>query len=196
MFLPSARLGLYLAFREWLRPEQRLLMSPVNDDVVFFTVLAAGLIPVLGPLDPRTGNLDPDSVGEAAWRSVSAVMTRNLYGIPDQMEHLAEICRRKDILLIEDASQALDSCAGGQRVGKFSSVAVFSLSKHIEGVGGVLAFSEAERRPSLLCRAQTETLHRSLPAILEGAVRSVFRSGQNHGHSGGFAAGEAPLLPT
>jgi hypothetical protein len=176
MFLPSGRLGLYLAFREWLRPGQRLLMSPVNDDVVFFTVLAAGLIPVVGPLDPRTGNLDPASVGEAAWRSISAVMTTNLYGIPDQMQHLAEICRRKDVLLIEDASQALDSYFGGQRVGEFSSVAVFSLSKHIEGVGGVLAFSEAERRPSLLSRAQTETLHRSLPAILEDAARPVFRS--------------------
>jgi hypothetical protein len=176
MFLPSGRLGLYLAFREWLRPGQRLLMSPVNDDVVFFTVLAAGLIPVLGPVDPRTGNLDPDSVGEAAWRSVSAVMTTNLYGIPDQMQHLAEICQRKDILLIEDACQALDSHFGGQRIGEFSSVAVFSLSKHIEGVGGILAFSEAKRRPSLFSRAHAETLHRSLPAILEDAVRPVFRS--------------------
>jgi hypothetical protein len=176
MFLPSGRLGLYLAFREWLRPGQRLLMSPVNDDVVFFTVLAAGLIPVMGPLDPRTGNLDPDSVGEAAWRSIGAVMTTNLYGIPDQMEQLAEICRRQDILLIEDACQALDSHFDGQRVGEFSSVAVFSLSKHIDGVGGVLAFCEAERRPSLLSRAQTETLPRPLPATLEDAVRPVLRS--------------------
>jgi dTDP-4-amino-4,6-dideoxygalactose transaminase len=176
MFLPSARLGLYLAFREWLRPGQRLLMSPVNDDVVFFTVLAAGLIPVMGPLDPRTGNLDPTSVGEAAWRSVSAVMTTNLYGIPDQMQHLAEICRRKGILLIEDASQALDSRAGGLRVGEFSSVAVFSLSKHIEGVGGVLSFSDADRQSSLRSRAEKETLRRSVLAMLDDAGRPVLRS--------------------
>ena len=67
LFLPSGRLSLYLAFREWLRPGQRLLMSPVNDDVVFFTVLAAGLIPVVGPLDPRTGNLDPDAKTNLWW---------------------------------------------------------------------------------------------------------------------------------
>jgi hypothetical protein len=176
MFLPSGRLGLYLAFREWLRPGQRLLMSPVNDDVVFFTVLAAGLIPVVGPLDPRTGNLDADSVGEAVWRDVSAVMTTNLYGIPDQMGQLAEICRRQDILLIEDACQALDSNFGGQRIGEFSSVAVFSLTKHIDGVGGVLAFSEAERRASLLSRGQTEILTRSLTVTLEDVVRPVLRS--------------------
>jgi len=176
MFLPSGRLGLYLVLREWMRPGQRLLMSPVNDDVVFFTVLAAGIIPVLGPLDPRTGNLDPCSVDETTWRTLNGVMTTNLYGIPDQMQQLAEICRRHDALLIEDACQALDSHVGGQRVGEFSSVTVFSLSKHIEGVGGVLAFSESERRPSLLSRANTETLHRSLPAILEDAVRPAFRS--------------------
>src|SRR5687767_5843946 len=60
LYLPSGRLGLYVAFREWLSPGDRLLMSPVTDDVVFFTVLAAGLVPVLGPIDPRTGNLDPE----------------------------------------------------------------------------------------------------------------------------------------
>jgi hypothetical protein len=176
IFVPSGRFGLYLVFREWLRPGQQLLMSPVNDDVVFFTVLAAGLIPVMGPVDPRTGNLDPASVDEATWRSVSAVMTTNLYGIPDQMEQLVEICRRHDLLLIEDACQALDSHFGSQRIGEFSSVAVFSLAKHIEGVGGVLAFSEAERRTSLLSRAQAEILHRSVPAILQDAVRPGLRS--------------------
>jgi dTDP-4-amino-4,6-dideoxygalactose transaminase len=176
MFLPSGRLGLYLAFREWLRPGQRLLMSPVNDDVVFFTVLAAGLNPVIGPLDPRTGNLDLRSVGEDVWRSVSAVMTTNLYGIPDQVEQLAEICRRRDILLIEDACQALDSRCGDLLIGQFSSVAVFSLNKHIAGVGGVLAFSEAERRTSLVSRALAEVLHRSVPNILQYPVRPVLRS--------------------
>lgn len=176
IFLPSGRLGLYLAFREWLRPGQQLLMSPVNDDVVFFTVLAAGLIPIIGPLDPRTGNLDPNSVDEATWRSVSAVLTTNLYGIPDQMEQLVEICWRHDVLLIEDACQALDSHVGSHRVGEFSSVAVFSLSKHIEGVGGILAFSEAQRRPSILSRAQAETLHRPITTTLQDAVRPVLRS--------------------
>jgi DegT/DnrJ/EryC1/StrS aminotransferase family len=176
MFVPSGRFGLYLAFREWLRPGQGLLMSPINDDVVFFTALAAGLIPVLGPLDARTGNLDPNSVGEATWRRVSAVMTTNLYGIPDQMERLVEICQRYGILLIEDACQALDFRFDNQRVGEFSSVAVFSLCKHIEGVGGVLAFSEAERRTSLLCRANAEMLRRSIPATLQDAVRPAVRS--------------------
>jgi len=46
LYVPSGRAALYFAFREWLRPGDRLLMSPVTDDVVFFVVLAAGLVPV------------------------------------------------------------------------------------------------------------------------------------------------------
>src|SRR5207248_6047829 len=66
LYLPSGRVALYLAFREWLRPGDRVLMSPINDDVVFFVVLAAGLVPVLGPVDP-------DKIGRASCRERGVV---------------------------------------------------------------------------------------------------------------------------
>ena len=76
------REALYLAFREWLRPGNRLLMSPLNDDVLFFVVLAAGLVPVSGPVDPRTGNLDPAAIGDAAWATLRSMLTTNLMESP------------------------------------------------------------------------------------------------------------------
>src|SRR6266571_1977445 len=162
LYLPSGRLALYLAFREWLRPGDRILISPINDDVVFFTVLAAGLVPVLGPLDPATGNLDPSAVNDGTWSGLKAVMTTNLYGIPDRMDLLDDRCRRHGILLIEDACQALDSRLGDRRIGQFSPVAAFSLTKHVDGVGGVLCFSEEGRRIPLAWRADSEIRRRSL----------------------------------
>jgi dTDP-4-amino-4,6-dideoxygalactose transaminase len=153
LYVPSGRLALYLAFREWLRPGDRLLMSPVNDDVVFFTVLAAGLIPVLGPIDPATGNLDPAALSDRTWSSLKAVMTTNLYGIPDRMDRLQEQCGRHGLTLIEDACQALDSRFGDRGIGQISTVSAFSLTKHVDGVGGVLCFSEGERRAALARRA-------------------------------------------
>src|SRR6059036_3066658 len=120
LYVPSGRFALYLAFTEWLRPGDRILIAPVNDDVVFFTLLAAGLVPVIAPLDPATGNLDPLAVDEHIWCSLKAVMTTNLYGIPDRMDLLEEKCRRHSILLIEDACQALDSRFGDRRIGQIS----------------------------------------------------------------------------
>jgi len=160
IYLPSGRLALYLAFREWLRPADRILISPINDDVVFFTVLAAGLRPVIGPVDPATGNLAPEAVDESVWPGLRAVMTTNLYGIPDRMDLLESRCRRHGLLLIEDACQALDTRFGGRRIGQISDVAVFSLTKHVRGVGGVLAFTETGRGVSLTGRTRSEVARR------------------------------------
>jgi hypothetical protein len=176
LYVPSGRAALYLAFREWLRPGDRVLMSPVNDDVVFFVVLAAGLIPVLGPIDARTGNLDPAAIDDSTWSSLRAVLTTNLYGIPDRMDLLAERCRRHGLVLLEDAAHALDSHCDGQRIGQFGVAAAYSLSKHLGVVGGVLTFASVGRRQALMRRAAQEFRPFSLPAATVFRVRSVVRT--------------------
>jgi len=196
VYLPSGRLALYLAFKEYLKPGDRLLMSPVDDDVVFFTVLAAGLLPVLGPLDPRTGNLDPEGMDEATWKTLSAVMTTNLYGIPDRMDRWVEICQRHRLLLIEDACQALDSRLGNRRVGQFSSVAAFSLTKHTDGAGGVLTFTDSARRGSILAAADSE-IHR--PSAWEAGLTALRRglrsTAETTGTHGGLQRLRRALVP-
>lgn len=154
IYLPSGRLALFLAFQEWLRPGDLVLMSPVDDDVVFFTVLAAGLVPVLGPIDPGTGNIDPAAIPESTWARLRAVLTTNLYGIPDRMDLLEAACRRHGLQLIEDACHAFDSRFNGRRIGTFGKATAYSLSKHMGIAGGVLAFSEAGRRERLVQRAK------------------------------------------
>ena len=163
LFLPSGRLALYLAFRAWLHPGDRILMSPVNDDVVFFLVLAAGLVPVFGPLDPATGNLDLDAVPAEVWPRLRAVLTTNLYGIPDNMTRLRSLCARHGTLIIEDACHALDSRHGGQRIGTFGTAAAFSLSKHLKVLGGILTFADSGQRAALAGQAQALLEARSLP---------------------------------
>jgi hypothetical protein len=176
LYLPSGRAALYLAFREWLRPGDRVLMSPVNDDVVFFVVLAAGLVPVLGPVDPRTGNLDPTAIDDATWARLRGVLTTNLYGIPDRMDVLEERCRRHNLVFLEDAAHAIDSHWDGRRIGQFGVAAAYSLHKHLDVVGGVLTFSDAGRRESLARAAAQELRHRSLPAAIAHRARSFFRT--------------------
>lgn len=166
LFLPSGRLALLLAFHTWLRSGDRILMSPVNDDVVFFLVLAAGLEPVIGPIDPATGNLDPDAVPAELWPSLRAVLTTNLYGIPDNMQRLRSHCDQHGSLLIEDACHALDSRFLGQRIGSFGTVAVFSLAKHLGVAGGVLSFADSSQHASLIALAAKLLQPRRLPASL------------------------------
>lgn len=144
LYTPSCRLALYLALRHWCRPGGRVLMSPVNDDVIFFVVLAAGLRPVQAPLSPVDGSIDLAAVPEELWDGLSGVVTTNLYGNPDPAPELLARCRASGIPLIEDAAHAIGSRVDGRPVGTFGDASVFSLSKHVGAkTGGFLAFSDA-----------------------------------------------------
>ncbi|KIF74744.1 hypothetical protein QR77_13665 [Streptomyces sp. 150FB] len=150
LYVPSCRLGLYVALRHWCPPGGRVLMSPVNDDVIFFVVLAAGLRPVQAPLNPLDGSIDLAGMPEAAWRGLSAVLTTNLYGNPDRAPELRSRCDALGIPLIEDAAHAIGSRVGGRPVGTFGDASVFSLSKHVGAkTGGFLAVADPRLRTEL-----------------------------------------------
>ncbi|MEW1869874.1 DegT/DnrJ/EryC1/StrS family aminotransferase [Streptomyces caelestis] len=143
VYVPSCRFGLFVALRHWCPPGGRVLMSPVNDDVVFFVVLAAGLRPVQAPLNPFDGTVDVDAVPEETWGSLSAVLTTNLYGNPDPAPRLRARCDALGIPLLEDAAHAIGSEVGGRPVGAWGEASVFSLSKHADAqAGGFLSLAD------------------------------------------------------
>jgi dTDP-4-amino-4,6-dideoxygalactose transaminase len=181
VYTPSARLALYLALRRWCRPGARVLMSPVNDDVILFVVLAAGLRPVQAPVSVWDGNIDPAAVPESTWRNVDAVLTTNLYGMPDRVVELRRRCEELGIPLIEDAAHAIGTHVKGQPIGTFGKAAAFSLSKHVAAMaGGFLAVGDARTRRELeLLRDDLlvpSRLREDLATTLRPLARSAVRT--------------------
>jgi hypothetical protein len=177
VYTPSARLALYLALRRWCRPGARVLMSPVNDDVILFVVLAAGLRPVQAPVSVWDGNIDPAAVPEATWRSVDAVLTTNLYGMPDRVVELRRRCDELGIPLFEDAAHAIGTHVDGQPIGTFGKAAAFSLSKHVAAMaGGFLAVEDARTRRELELLRDDLLVPRRLRADLATTLRPLARS--------------------
>ena len=78
--------------------------APLDDDVILFVVLAAGLRPVMAPVSANSGAIDPAAVPDATWSSLCGVLTTNLYGLPDRVAELRARCDRLGIPLIEDAA--------------------------------------------------------------------------------------------
>lgn len=153
-------------------------MSPVNDDVMVFVVLAAGLRPVMAPVSPRDGNIDIRAVPESTWRSVGSVLTTNVYGMPDDADELRTRCDRMGIPLLEDAAHAIGTTVGDRPIGTFGKAAAFSLGKHAGATGGgFLALEDpADRkalehlRDELLAPRQ---LHRDLAYALRPLARAA-----------------------
>ncbi|MFJ6729897.1 DegT/DnrJ/EryC1/StrS family aminotransferase [Streptomyces sp. NPDC091281] len=172
VYVPSCRLGLFVALRHWCPPGGRVLMSPVNDDVILFVVLAAGLRPVQAPLRPRDASIDVDAVPDEVWGSLSAVLTTNLYGNPDDAPRLREKCDALGIPLFEDAAHAIGSEVGGRPVGTWGDASVFSLSKHVGAkAGGVLSCADPGLREALEKTADDLLLSGRITAELAYTVR-------------------------
>ena len=147
VFMPSGRFAIHLAYQLLLSPGDRILMSPLEDDTVFFGALAVGLQPVMAPVSIYDGNMRIDAIDDATWSTISAVLTGNTYGLPDRVVELSATCGKLGIPLIEDAAHALETDVDGHPIGSFGAVSVFSLSKHFPGRGGVLAIDgEINRR--------------------------------------------------
>ncbi|MFF8353494.1 DegT/DnrJ/EryC1/StrS family aminotransferase [Streptomyces chartreusis] len=181
VYTPSARLALYLALRRWCRPGGRVLMSPVNDDVILFVVLAAGLRPVQAPVSQWDGNIDPAAVPDSTWRDIDAVLTTNLYGLPDRVVELRRRCDQLGIPLIEDVAHAIGTHVDGRPIGTFGTAAAFSLSKHVAAMaGGFLAVDGTRARRELeLLRDDLLTprrLREDLATTLRPLARSTVRT--------------------
>ena len=144
--MPSGRFAIHLAFRLLLSPGDRILMSPLEDDTVFFGALAAGLRPVMAPVSTHDGNMCFEAVDDATWSTIAAVLTGNTYGLPDRVVEARSRCDRLNIPLIEDAAHALETEVDGRPIGSFGAASVFSLSKHFPGRGGVLSLEEEDSR--------------------------------------------------
>lgn len=104
-------------------------------------VRMVGATPVFADIDPKSMCLGPDSLRAAITDRTVAVIAVHLYGHPAPMDELATVCGDHDILLVEDAAQALGAALAGRPVGSLATCAAFSFypTKNITtGEGGMV----------------------------------------------------------
>lgn len=82
--------------------------------------------PVFVDIDAESFNLDPLQVSRALSPRSRAVLPVHVFGQPCALDELQAICSDRDLVLIEDACEAVGSEYNGRRVGTFGKAAVFS----------------------------------------------------------------------
>lgn len=85
-----------------------------------------GATPVFVDIDPDTFNLDLDQVEAAITPRTKAIAPVHLFGQAVDMTRLMAIAQAHELLVIEDAAQAVGSQWRGQRVGSFGQAGCFS----------------------------------------------------------------------
>jgi len=89
-------------------------------------ILYERAMPVFVDIDETSMNMNPELTRQAVTERTRAVLPVHVFGQPCAMTELNGLCRERDLLLIEDACEAVGAEYRGRKVGTFGKAAVFS----------------------------------------------------------------------
>lgn len=130
-----------------LGPGDEVIMPSFTFVSTANAVALRGATPVFVDIDSETLNIDPVKAAEAVTDRTRAIFAVHYAGFPADMDALAAICEAYDLILVEDAAQALGSTYKGRRAGSLGDLAAFSFHETkniISGEGGALAINRAD----------------------------------------------------
>lgn len=112
------------------------------------SIVRAGAKPVFVDIDPVTFNIDPTKIEEAITEKTKAIVPVHLYGQMADMEQIKEIAERYNLVIIEDAAQAIGATYKEKKPGELGTAATYSFfpTKNLGayGDGGMIVTSDEE----------------------------------------------------
>lgn len=136
-----------------VQPGDEVIMPSFNFVSGANAVALRGGVPVFVDVDPLTLNISPEQVESALTERTRAIIAVHYAGVPAEMDSLGEIARQKNLVLIEDAAQAIGSRYRGKLAGGLGDLATFSFHETknvISGEGGAICINN----PSMVERAE------------------------------------------
>jgi dTDP-4-amino-4,6-dideoxygalactose transaminase len=120
-----------------LRPGDEVITTPYSFFATAGAVWRLGARPVFVDIDTETYNIDPAKIEEAVTDRSRAIIPVHLYGQMADMDPVMEVARRHNLVVIEDAAQAIGSEYKGRRAGSIGDMGCFSFfpSKNLGGFG-------------------------------------------------------------
>jgi len=110
-------------------------------------VILAGGKPVFADINPDTYCMDPESLEGQISGKTKAVIPVHLYGLACNMDSVLKLAREHDLMVIEDAAQAIGAKYKGKKVGSLGDIACFSFyaTKNLTtGEGGMITTNVEE----------------------------------------------------
>lgn len=144
----SGTSGLHLCVRALgLKEGDEVITSPFSFAASANALLYERVTPVFVDIDPDSLNIDPQRIEAAITKSTRAILVVHVFGRPARMDQIIPLAKRHNLLLIEDACEAIGAEYQGRKVGTFGDAGVFAFypNKQITtGEGGVVVTSSSQ----------------------------------------------------
>lgn len=110
-------------------------------------VVRTGATPVFVDVDLQSRNLDLDAITSVINEKTRAIMPVHFAGMPVEMAPIYELATSENLLLLEDAAQAIGTRYMGRQIGSFGNPVSFSFhpNKNMTTIeGGAIASNDPE----------------------------------------------------
>lgn len=96
-----------------------------------------GATPVFVDINPDTYCIDVDKIEEKITDKTKAIIPVHIFGHMCDMDRIMDIAKKHNLLVVEDACQAIGAMYNGKRAGSFGNAACFSFypTKNLGGYG-------------------------------------------------------------
>ena len=158
-----------------LLPGDEVVVPAVTWSTTLWPVAQVGAVPVLADVDPATLNVTVQSIERALGPRTRAVFVAHILGNPAPIDAIADLCRSRGLILIEDVCESLDAEIAGRKCGTFGRMGTFSFyfSHHMcTTEGGMVVCQDPEDGDRLrIQRAHGWT--RNLPAASKARYEAL-----------------------
>ncbi|MDD3875056.1 MAG: DegT/DnrJ/EryC1/StrS family aminotransferase [Bacteroidales bacterium] len=90
------------------------------------SIVHSGAVPVFAEVKPVTYNLDIEDAARRITNKTKAILLVHQIGMPADIDGFSSLCKKHNLILIEDAACALGSEYKGKRIGSHNDLVCFS----------------------------------------------------------------------
>lgn len=181
--VPSARAGLRFIFQALdLQKGDEVICSAFGYPIVPFLVKSLGFDLKFADCEMTTLGMDPQALRQVISDKTRAVITTHLYGVPCQVDKLAQISQTHGAHLIEDCAHCYGASVGGRKAGAFGSAAYFSFetSKMINTMGGGMVTVNDKEFAEKIREVGSEEPQKDLSWLAKRLFKTTFEATVTH----------------
>jgi len=147
-----------------LKKDDEVLIPAICWSTSLWPIIQSGLKVKFVDIDPKTLNLDLDDFEKKITKKTKALMLVHAMGNCADMEKIVRICKKKKIILIEDACEALGSKYKGKQLGTFGDFSSYSFfySHHITSGEGGMVCSKSKKDADVIRTLRSHGWHRAI----------------------------------
>ena len=129
-------------------PGDEVITTPFTFFATAEAISAVGATPIFVDVDKETFNIDVNLIEEKITDKTKAIMPVHIFGQSADMDPINEIAKKHNLLVLEDACQAIGGKYKGRNIGTLGDVACFSFfpTKNLgcAGDGGMIVTDNDE----------------------------------------------------